>query len=350
MTPAPTNDVQPFAVYGPDFASLARDASLELVAEVDAHEGPVYAPDEDALYYTTLPRRDVLGVPRVDIERLQLDGLRFPLARPRTTTVRANANVANGMFLGCDGRLVVCEQGTFTTPARISLVDRATGDAERVVDSYGGYPLSSPNDVVVHGDGSIWFTDPGYGYLQGFRPRPELSDALYRYDPRSGHLTVAATLFDKPNGLAFSPDGRTLYVGDNGRPHHLVAFDVGAEGRLHRRRILATGTPGHPDGVKLDTRGRIYVSAHTGIQVLDPSGALLGEIYLPGAVNFTFGGPERNVLFITADSAIWAAVLNAKGATPWPLSEPEGSSRTTGRMPSWTPPSPLPATVAAVSS
>ena len=95
----------------------------------------------------------MLGVPRVDIERLQLDGLRFPLARPRTTTVRANANVANGMFLGCDGRLVVCEQGTFTTPARISLVDRATGDAERVVDSYGGYPLSSPNDVVVHPDG-----------------------------------------------------------------------------------------------------------------------------------------------------------------------------------------------------
>jgi gluconolactonase len=350
MTIAPDRNVQPFAVYAPEFAALVQDASLELVAEVDAHEGPVYAPDEDALYFTTLPRRDAFGVPHVTIERLPLDGLRFPLAGPRRTTVRTNANVANGMFLARDGRLVVCEQGTFTERARISVVDRATGNAETVVDSCGGYPLSSPNDVVVHEDGSIWFTDPGYGYLQGFRPRPELSDALYRYDPQSNHVSVAATLFDKPNGLAFSPDGRTLYVGDNGRPHHLVAFDVGPEGRLHRRRILAPGTPGHPDGVKVDTRGRIYVSTRTGIQVLDPNGALLGEIYLPGAVNFTFGGPERNVLFITADSAIWAAVLNAKGATPWPSSERDGSSRTTERMQSWTPPSALPATVAAVSS
>jgi len=291
-----------FRVHDPGFEDvLGSDARLELVAEVDAHEGPVYADDEDALYFTTVRRE------RVSIHRLGL-------ADGSVVVVAEDANNANGMFLGPDGRLVVCEQGTFDRPARITLVDRSTGVAETVVDSYAGYRLNSPNDVVVSGDGAIWFTDPSYGHLQGFRPRPEVCDSVYRYEPVNRHLAIAANLFDKPNGLAFSPDGQTLYVGDNGRPHHLVAFDVASDGSLRQRRIVAVGTPEHPDGVKVDADGRIYVSSPTGIQVLDPTGRLLGEIDLPGAVNFTFGGPERDTLFVTADTAVWAAVLNAKGA------------------------------------
>jgi gluconolactonase len=309
---------------------LGEVPRLVRVADVDAHEGPVYAAGEDALYFTTAPKR-VRGVPRVAIRRLQLDGLRFPLEQLRITTVRADANVANGMFLDRDGSLVVCEQGTRTTPARISRVDPATGAAETVVDAFGGFRLNSPNDVVVRSDGTIWFTDPSYGHLQGFRPEPELCDLVYRYDPRSDRLSVAADSFDKPNGLAFSPDERVLYVADNGKPHHLVAFDVRPNGSLHRRRVVAVGTPEHPDGLKVDTAGRIYASAIGGIQVFDPSGNPLGEVSLPGAVNFTFGGPERNVLFITADSAIWAAVLNAKGASPWQSSAPNEFSTTTAR-------------------
>jgi gluconolactonase len=324
-----------FVAHDERFDEVVGSAPLLLqVAEVSAHEGPVYAPEEDALYFTTVPRRDSRGVPRVAIRRLQLDGLRFPLSPARIGTVRADANVANGMFLDRDGSLVVCEQGTFETPARITRVDPSTGTAETIVDALGGFSLNSPNDVVVRSDGTIWFTDPSYGHRQGFRPEPELCDLVHWYDPASGRSTVAADSFDKPNGLAFSPDERVLYVADNGKPHHLVAYDVRPNGSLHRRRVVAVGTREHPDGVKVDTEGRIYISAVGGIQVFDRSGALLGEISLPGAVNFTFGGPDRNVLFITADTAIWAAVLNAKGASPWHSSEPGVSSTTPEPMPS----------------
>jgi gluconolactonase len=324
-----------FVAHDDRFAEVLGDsARLVRVVEVAAHEGLVYSPAEDALYFTTVPRRDLGGVPRVAIRRLQLDGFRFPPSPARISTVRADANVANGMFIDRDGSLIVCEQGTFERPARISRVDTSTGAAETVVDTLGGFNLNSPNDVVVRGDGTIWFTDPSYGHRQGFRPAPELCDLVYRFDPASGRLTVAADSFDKPNGLAFSPDERVVYIGDNGSPHHLVAYDVRPNGSLDRHRIIAVGTREHPDGVKVDTDGRIYVSALSGVQVFDPAGALLGEISLPGAVNFTFGGPDRNVLFITADSAIWAAFLNAKGASPWHSSEQGVSSTNQARMPS----------------
>jgi gluconolactonase len=274
----------------------ATATALELVVETDAHEGPVYAADEHALYFTSV-RRD-----RVSIKRLAL-------ADRSVSVVREDANNANGMTLDRDRRLLVCEQGTLETPARIARLDRFTGALGTVVEG-----LSSPNDVVVARDGAIWFTDPTYGWLQGFRPPPETPDRVYRYDPHSGDLTVVAETLDKPNGLAFSPDERVLYVGDNGAPHRLVAFDVEDGGRLTGRRDVAVSTPEHPDGIKVDVDGRIYASFAGGIQILSPDGDLVGVIELPGAVNFTFGGPGRNVLYITADTAIWAAVLNAKGA------------------------------------
>jgi gluconolactonase len=271
--------------------------SLECVVETDAHEGPVYAADEHALYFTTVRRKAVA------IKRLSL-------ADGSVSVVRADANMANGMALDREGRLVVCEQGTMSTPARITRMDRRSGAIETIVE----HGLSSPNDVVVKRDGTIWFTDPIYGYLQGFRPQPALGDRVYRYDPRSNRLSVVADYFDKPNGIAFSPDERVLYVSDNGEPHELLGFDVAVDGRLSNRRQLAVSTPEHPDGLKTDAEGRIYASYAGGVRVFDPSGDLIGEIELPGAVNFTFGGPEKDTLYITADTAIWAAVLNLKGA------------------------------------
>ena len=268
--------------------------SLELVAETDAHEGPVYVADEDALYFTTV-RGDAVAIKRL------------ALADGSVSVVCADANMANGMALDLEGRLVVCEQGTLDTPARITRLDRRTGRVETIVEAN----LNSPNDVVVKGDGTIWFTDPSYGYLQGFRPVPQRGDDVYRYDPDAGELTVVAEGFDKPNGIAFSPDERVLYVADNGAPHELLAFDV-ENGGLTNRRRLAVSTPEHPDGLKTDAEGRIYASYAGGVQVLDPSGGVIGEIELPGAVNFTFGGPERDVLYITADTAVWAVFL--KGA------------------------------------
>ena len=267
---------------------------LTKVAETDAHEGPVYAADEHALYFTSLPR------PEVDIRRLDLD-------TGRVTTLVGDARAANGMTLGADGRLIVCEQN----PAAIARIDRRTGEREVVVDSYGGRPLNSPNDVVEKRDRTIWFTDPSYGWLQGFRPEPQNGDNVYRHDPATGGTTIVAADFDKPNGLAFSPDEKTLYVNDSGvnqesgsyhpeRPHHIRALDLesGAD------RVFAVIDPGQPDGMKVDPAGRVYCSSASGAQVFDTDGTRVGEIPVEGAVNFAFG---PDVLYITADAAIWAA-------------------------------------------
>ena len=327
---APEPDAGPgFEVYEPDFEAVLGSAPrLVLVAETDAHEGPVYVPGEDALYFTTVPRAaesPQAGEPRAAIRRLALDGCGFPADPSRLSTLPAPVHMPNGMTLGHDGHLVVCEQGTRSERARISRVDPRTGWVDTLVDSWGGLRLNSPNDVVVRRDGTIWFTDPGYGYRQGFRPEPQAGDYVYRFDPGSGRLSVVADCFDKPNGLAFSPDEQTLYVTDSGanqepgsyhvgRPHHVVAFDVLGGRHLGPGRLFTVTTPGFPDGIKVDKDGRVYASASSGVQVFSPAGDLIGQIILPGTVNFTFGGPRGQVLFITTDTALWAAVLATAGA------------------------------------
>jgi gluconolactonase len=316
----------PFEAHSDEFAAVTgRSPRLEMVLPTDAHEGPVYVSEEDALYFTSLPRpgHTPSGAPEVVIKRLALDGERFPLEQERVSIVRSASNAANGMTLDHDGRLLICEQGTMARHAAITRLDRRTGFGETVVDEWRGLRFNSPNDVVVRSDGSIWFTDPSYGYLQGFKGDPQIGDFVYRYDPRSDQLTVVADCLDKPNGLAFSPDEGVLYIADSGanqtagsydvqRPHHIVAFDVVNECRLAGRRLFAVITPGLPDGIKVDSAGRLYSSSFSGIQVFDPTGNLIGEIHLPGAVNFTFGGTQGNVLFITTNDAIWAAVLDAR--------------------------------------
>lgn len=294
-----------FVVHDPEFEAVLGDAPrLDHVLDVDAHEGPVYVGEEDALYFTTVPRPG----PVVDIKRLALGSL-------QVSVVRADAGAANGMALDPEGRLVVCEQG----PGAIATIDRASGTRELLVEGF-----NSPNDVVVKSDGTLWFTDPSYGFLQGFRPEPTSPDAVYCFDPRTGKLAAVADTLDKPNGICFSPGETTLYVSDSGanhepgsfdpsRPHHVKAFDVVDGHGLANERVLFVTEPGFPDGVKVDSAGRIYVSSFSGVQAVSPAGVLLGEICVPGAVNFCFGGPERDVLFITADTAIYAAYLNTKG-------------------------------------
>ena len=302
-----------FDAFDPRFGAVTGDSPrLEVVVAADAHEGPVYVASEEALYFTSLPRAG-----RVAIRRLSLcDG--------RVETVRDPAAMANGMTLGADGRLLVCEQGDMAQPAAIAAVDRATGEREVVADAWRGLPFNSPNDVVRRSDGTIWFTDPSYGHLQGFRPEPSAGDYVYRFDPRSGRAEPVADGLDKPNGLAFSPDETVLYVGDSGanqapgshhpsRPYHILAHDVLGGRHLSAPRLFAVVAPGFPDGLKVDSEGRVYSSSASGVLVFGPTGDPLGEIRLPGAVNFTFGGRHRNVLFITADTAIWAAHLAATG-------------------------------------
>jgi gluconolactonase len=293
--------------------SITIQAEPVRVVETNAHEGPVYVPAEHALYFTTLPQAGG--------ERPVVDIKRVALATGEVSLVRHDAGAANGMALAPDGRLVVCEQD----PAAITLVDPATGRAETLVDSWRGLRLNSPNDVVVKSDGTIWFTDPSYGHLQGFRPEPEVGDYVYRYEPATGRLSVVADSFDKPNGIAFSPDESTLYVTDSGanqepgsyyvdRPHHVVAFDVLDGRRLGPGRLFAVTSPGFPDGLKVDSDGRVYTSAASGVLIFDPNGELIDEIELPGAVNFAFGGPDRDVLYVTTDDAVRAVQLDVRGA------------------------------------
>lgn len=270
---------------------------LQLVIETEAHEGPVYVPAEHALYVTV-----ERGIRRIDLATNHATEVDIPVVRP------------NGMWGTDEGALLICEQGDLTHPARISRYDRSSGQLTTLVDALQGLPLNSPNDVVAGPDGVIWFTDPTYGWLQGFRPRPRLGEFVHRYDPRSGRHDVVADGFDKPNGIAVAPDGSVLYVTDSGanhepctydpaRPHHIEAFDV-VGAHLRNRRLFAVTHPGFPDGLKTDAAGRVFASSGAGVDVFSPEGDRLGLIPLPGAVNFTFGGPEDDLLYITADSAI----------------------------------------------
>lgn len=292
-----------------------------VLLETNAHEGPVYVPAEHALYFTTVPEP---GPKNIAIMRLQLGGGDFPFTAEKLETVEKPSNMANGMVLDRDGRLVVCEQGTRKVPARISRMDLNTRDIETIVDQWRGLRFNSPNDVVVKSDRTVWFTDPNYGAIQGFKDAPDVGAYVYRHDPATGETAVVADNFNKPNGLAFSRDESVLYITDTGAnqapgtyfvdlPHHVRAFDVHDGRHLWNERLFAVVSPGVPDGIKIDVLDHVYTSSATGVQVFTPDGDLLGEIMAPGVANFTFGGPHNDVLFILGDTQIWQAKLAVAG-------------------------------------
>lgn len=322
MADSPDRDEKAtFAIYRDEFRAVLGAGFQRLVlTATNAHEGPVYVPAEHALYFTTVPE----PAPENAIMRLQLAGDDFPFGARALDVVRLPSNMANGLTLDRNGRLVICEQGTRETPARISRLDLKTRTPETLVDQWRGLRFNSPNDVVVKSDQTVWFTDPNYGELQGFKGRSEIGAYVYRHDPATGETAVVADGFNKPNGLAFSPDELVLYVTDTGAnqapgtyfvdlPHHICAFDVHDGRHLRNERLFAVISPGCPDGIKLDLDGRVYTTSATGVQVFTPEGDLLGEIASPGAANFTFGGPKNNVLFILGDTQIWQAKLGVVG-------------------------------------
>jgi gluconolactonase len=311
-----------FVVYRDEFRSvLGSGFQRSVLIETNAHEGPVYVAAEHALYFTTVPEP---GPKNIAIKRLQLIGEAFPFKAGALGMIQFPSNMANGMTLDRDGRLVICEQGTRETPARISRLNITTRSVDTVVDRWRGLHFNSPNDVVVKSDRTVWFTDPNYGEVQGFKGVPEVGAYVYRHDPATGETDVVADGFNKPNGLAFSPDESVLYITDTGAnqapgtyfanlPHHVCAFDVQDGRHLRNERLFAVISPGVPDGIKLDMQGRVYTSSATGVQVFTPEGDLLGEIMAPGVANFTFGGPGNDVLFILGDTVIWQAKLAAAG-------------------------------------
>ncbi len=272
-------------------------------------EGPVWFGDARQLLFSDIPNDRIL---RFVPDASGLAG--------QVSVFREPAQHANGHTRDRQGRLVSCEHGG----RRVTRTEH-DGRVTVVADRWAGKRLNSPNDVVVAADGALWFTDPPYGILsdlEGGRAEPEYGGChLFRVDPATGEVAVAADDFVKPNGLAFSPDERLLYVADTGASHdpdgprHIRAFDVGEGGRLSGGRVFATCDAGLFDGLRVDTAGRVWTSAGDGVHCLAPSGELLGKILVPEVVaNVCFGGPKRNRLFICGTTSLYAVLTHVNGA------------------------------------
>ncbi len=242
---------------------------------------------------------------------------------------------ANGNSFDHQGRLLTCE----TSGRRVSITDH-DGTVRTLVSKFRGGRLTSPNDIVVKSDGTIWFTDPDYGFLNpelGHGERPEQArNRVYRFDPSIGELTVISEDFDKPNGIAFSPDEKYLYVGDTGRTHgefrnhQLVRYDVAQDGRSVRSpKVFCIVDPHVPDGFRCDTAGNVYVGAGDGVQVFNPDGQLIGKIRTAEAVgNCCFGMSEYDTLFIAASKQVLMVRLNVQGAyRPGAAPGPKGQKK-----------------------
>jgi gluconolactonase len=235
---------------------------------------------------------------------------------------RQPSHNTNGHTVDREGRLVSCEH-------QARCVSRTEHDGSRtvLVDRIGGMRLNSPNDVIVKSDGTIWFTDPTYGIDTDYEGDAAPSDIgashVYRLDPASAACAAVATDFVKPNGLAFSPDERLLYVADTGishskdGPRHIRRFAVAADGRtLSGGEVFARCQAGVFDGFRLDVHGNLWTSAGDGVHCYAPDGTLIGKIPVPEIVaNVCFGGPKRNRLFICATTSLYAIFLAVRGCT-----------------------------------
>jgi gluconolactonase len=237
---------------------------------------------------------------------------------------REPSHNANGNTRDNDGRLISCHHGT-----RIVTRTNADGSVETLAERYQGKRLNSPNDVVVHSDGSIWFTDPPYGLPKQTEGKELDKQHVFRLDPQTRELTSVIADFSRPNGLCFSPDEKKLYIADSDpKISHIRVFDVTPDKRLTNGRIFCKLDKGVPDGIRVDVDGRLYSSAGDGVHVFAPSGALIGKILMPqlpdpkdpaktiqeSPANLRFGGPDNKTLFLTARTSLYTIRLNVAGA------------------------------------
>jgi gluconolactonase len=226
---------------------------------------------------------------------------------------------SNGLTFDRQGRLIACEHGK----RRVSRTE-ADGTVVTLAESYDGKRLNSPNDVVVKSDGSIYFTDPPFG-LPGHTPHMNQTEpgtmelafsGVYMIPADGGTLTLLAKDLTTPNGLAFSPDEKILYIADTVR-HQVHAFDVKLDGTLENDRILVETPYDYPDGMKVDAQGNLYVAGNTskGIRVFDKTGKSLGSIKtMTFPANCAFGGPGGTTLFITAEDSLYMVEMKVSGA------------------------------------
>lgn len=231
---------------------------------------------------------------------------------PEISTFRQPTGNANGLTLDHAGRLLACEH----SGRQVSRVG-SDGRVETVADSYQGKRLNSPNDVVVRSDGSIFFTDPPYGLPERTIGKELSFSGVYRVDP-NGMLHLLIDDFALPNGLAFSPDERTLYVDDSAH-YHIRAFDVAPDGSLSNGRIWAqlkpgTGEAGVVDGMKVDQEGNVYCTGPAGVWIYDPTGRFLGRIVTPEVpANLAWGDADWRTLYITARTSLYRLRMSIPG-------------------------------------
>jgi gluconolactonase len=286
----------------PDFFGIVDEqASLEHVATGFGFvEGPVWRGDH--LLFSDIPRNRTI--------RWQM----LPEGPQVTTFVSPTGN-ANGMTLDREGRLVRCEH----SGRRVSRIE-PDGSVTTLADHYDGKRLNSPNDVIVHSNGNVYFSDPPYG-LPNFVEGKELPFNGLFLRRTDGSVLLLADDFDRPNGLALSPDERTLYVADT-PGLHIRAFNVRDDGTLDQSRVFAelrASEPGRPDGMKVDRRGNVYSGASGGVWIFTPSGKKLGRIKTPVvAANLAFGDSDWQTLYMTAQTSLYRIRLKVQGIAVGP--------------------------------
>jgi gluconolactonase len=242
--------------------------------------------------------------------------MRFDECDGNVSVFRSPSNNTNGNTVDHQGRLISCEH----LGRRVTRTEH-NGRVTVLADRFEGKRFNSPNDVVVKSDGSIWFTDPSYGIMidyEGERATSEIgSDNLYRIDS-NGSIALVGNDFDKPNGLAFSPDEKMLYVVDSGKPRNIRAIKVNSDGKsLGASKVFATSSAGIFDGFRFDTDGRLWTSAGDGVHCYDPDGTLIGKIRIPEIVgNICFGGAKLNRLFICGTTSLYSTYLAINGISP----------------------------------
>lgn len=285
------------------FASIVGDAQVDKVADgFQFTEGPVWMP-EGYLLFSDIPADTIY---------------RWVPGEAQAQVFRQPSGHSNGLTLDGQGRLLACEHDR-----RVSRTE-PDGTIVTLAERYQGKRLNSPNDIVVKSDGAVYFTDPPYG-LPGQSEGKELGfQGVYRIEP-DGTLVLLDASFERPNGLAFSPDERVLYVDDTQRGH-IRAFDVEEDGTLTNGRVFAelkrAGAPGAPDGMRVDVYGNVFCTGPGGIWVITPDGDVLGTISVPEVpANLAWGGEDLKTLYMTARTGLYRIPLQTGGA-PWVASRP----------------------------